>query len=165
MSTIIYELDNDIASTSSLKKHIVVYDDKIVLMAKNSVLADIESKEKTIYYKDCKGIQFGKASSVMAGYLQIEIASSVGMTENKIFYHNNYGGETNIAFRKGQNDLMEEIAEYVKKQIEGVKQSKYLQTLVCFSSADEIKKFKELLDDGVITQEEFDSKKKQLLGL
>ena len=33
------------------------------------------------------------------------------------------------------------------------------------SSADELKKFKELLDDGVITQEEFDAKKKQLLGL
>ena len=33
------------------------------------------------------------------------------------------------------------------------------------SSADEIKKYKELLDTGVITQEEFDSKKKQLLGL
>lgn len=33
------------------------------------------------------------------------------------------------------------------------------------SSADEIKKFKELLDLGIITQEEFDAKKKQLLGL
>ena len=33
------------------------------------------------------------------------------------------------------------------------------------SNADELKKFKELLDMGVITQEEFDAKKKQLLGL
>ena len=33
------------------------------------------------------------------------------------------------------------------------------------SSADELKKFKELLDSGVISQEEFDAKKKQLLGL
>lgn len=33
------------------------------------------------------------------------------------------------------------------------------------SVADEIKKFKELLDIGAITQEEFDAKKKQLLGL
>lgn len=32
-------------------------------------------------------------------------------------------------------------------------------------TADEIKKFKELLDCGAITQEEFDAKKKQLLGL
>ena len=33
------------------------------------------------------------------------------------------------------------------------------------SAADELKKFKELLDCGVISQEEFDAKKKQLLGL
>ena len=33
------------------------------------------------------------------------------------------------------------------------------------SNADELKKYKNLLDSGVITQEEFDSKKKQLLGL
>lgn len=31
--------------------------------------------------------------------------------------------------------------------------------------ADELKKYRELLDSGVITQEEFDAKKKQLLGL
>lgn len=34
-----------------------------------------------------------------------------------------------------------------------------------FSAADEIKKFKELLDLGVITKEEFDLKKKDLLGI
>ena len=33
------------------------------------------------------------------------------------------------------------------------------------SHADELKKYKELLDSGVISQEEFDAKKKQLLGL
>ncbi|MDY5798016.1 MAG: SHOCT domain-containing protein, partial [Eubacteriales bacterium] len=32
-------------------------------------------------------------------------------------------------------------------------------------SADEIMKFKELLDSGVITQEEFDAKKKEILGV
>ena len=31
--------------------------------------------------------------------------------------------------------------------------------------AEEIKKYKELLDEGIITQEEFEAKKKQLLGL
>ena len=33
------------------------------------------------------------------------------------------------------------------------------------SGADEIMKYKELLDNGIITQEEFDAKKKQILGL
>ena len=33
------------------------------------------------------------------------------------------------------------------------------------SSADELGKYKKLLDDGAISQEEFDAKKKQILGL
>ncbi len=33
------------------------------------------------------------------------------------------------------------------------------------SNADELKKYKELFDSGIITQEEFDAKKKQLLNL
>ena len=33
------------------------------------------------------------------------------------------------------------------------------------STADEIREYKALLDEGIITQEEFDAKKKQLLGL
>lgn len=33
------------------------------------------------------------------------------------------------------------------------------------SAADEIRKYKGLLDDGIISQEEFEAKKKQLLGL
>ena len=33
------------------------------------------------------------------------------------------------------------------------------------SNADELKKYKDLLDSGIITQEEFDAKKEQLLRL
>lgn len=39
------------------------------------------------------------------------------------------------------------------------------ESKVSISVADEIAKFKKLLDDGVISQEEFDKKKKQLLDL
>lgn len=40
-----------------------------------------------------------------------------------------------------------------------------VSTSATASTADELKKFKDLLDSGVITQEEFDAKKKQLLGM
>jgi hypothetical protein len=45
------------------------------------------------------------------------------------------------------------------------KESTPAQVSPAVSSADELKKFKELFDGGVITQEEFDAKKKELLGL
>jgi hypothetical protein len=37
--------------------------------------------------------------------------------------------------------------------------------IATISSADELKKYKELLDSGAITQAEYDAKKKQILGL
>jgi hypothetical protein len=46
-----------------------------------------------------------------------------------------------------------------------IKQSANAPAVAQVSAADELKKFKELLDMGVITQEEFNAKKKQLLGL
>lgn len=39
------------------------------------------------------------------------------------------------------------------------------QIITSQSNAEELKKYKELLDSGIISQEEFDAKKKQLLGL
>ena len=40
-----------------------------------------------------------------------------------------------------------------------------VQSNIATSNADELKKYKELLDEGIISQEEFDAKKKQLLNL
>ena len=55
--------------------------------------------------------------------------------------------------------------EFVSQVLEQIKpQEKVVQTNVA-SAADEIKKFKELLDMGAITEDEFNAKKKELLGL
>lgn len=54
----------------------------------------------------------------------------------------------------------------LKRQQEKAKPSEVATTIVQQSDeADQLKKYKALLDSGVITQEEFDAKKKQLLGL
>ena len=60
-------------------------------------------------------------------------------------------------------DLYNVLKELAEKAAEDRKQAATAGTAV--SPADEIRKFKGLLDDGIITQEEFDAKKKQLLGL
>jgi predicted Zn-dependent peptidase len=64
---------------------------------------------------------------------------------------------------------MDEVASYIKSRIEEYKTAKNAPATTViqntFSVADEIKKFKELLDMDIITQEEFDAKKKELLGL
>ncbi len=52
-----------------------------------------------------------------------------------------------------------DLVEITKEEWDREKRSSSLST----SPADEIKKYKELLDSGIITQEEFDKKKSELL--
>ena len=54
---------------------------------------------------------------------------------------------------------MKDVFNYIINRVSLFKQ------LQIQSAADEILKFKQLLDDGVITIEEFEKKKKQLLSL
>ena len=64
-----------------------------------------------------------------------------------------------------------EGVDFVINDIENAREkgrNKPLETVVInqgVSAADELKKYKDLLDAGVITQEEFDAKKKQLMGM
>lgn len=67
----------------------------------------------------------------------------------------NFYGVTN------QNEVFSTISELLMKRQEETKTTYKAPE----SPTDELKKLKDLLDSGIITQEEFDSKKKQLLGL
>ena len=60
-----------------------------------------------------------------------------------------------------------EIGDVLAKKINERQQKTQISTQppADSSSMDDLKKLKELLDLGIITQEEFDAKKKQLLGL
>lgn len=66
-----------------------------------------------------------------------------------------------ISHKKG---LVDKIGQTFEKAINDCKFKQEQQTVIT-SSADEILKFKKLLDEGIITKEEFEIKKKQLLNL
>ena len=148
-------------------KHIDIYENKCIIKSKvtfGSLLAsNATDGEKTIYYKDCVGIQF-KPSKFTIGYLQFETAS--GMMNNG---GSNFFGENSFTFDTTviSNEKMEEIANYVRKKIDEIKTAGDRPSTIvnAISPAEELKKMKELLDLGIISQEEFDAKKKQLLGL
>lgn len=65
---------------------------------------------------------------------------------------------------------IDEIAQFLnryfnEKQSASRVEPKKPELSSTYSGADELKKYKELLDMGVITQEEFNQKKRELLGL
>lgn len=67
---------------------------------------------------------------------------------------------------KSFNEVAQKLDEVLKSnQKKSPVQSKPNNQPDKLDSADEIRKFKKLADDGIITQDEFEAKKKQLLGL
>ena len=100
-------------------------------------------------------LPIGKISAVALGaFRQVSIGTSSG---NICFW-----------FIQNRNEVHAALSDIIAKaQIENTNQKidTSSATPIASSNADELKKYKELLDIGVITQEEFDAKKKQLLGL
>ena len=147
---------------------LTVYEDKVIittrLTAGSFLVGNATDGEKTIYFVDCIGVQY-KKSSVAIGYLQFETASAVMNNKgSNMFNENSFTWDVSVV----SNETMEEVANFAKRKIDELKRAKspgFAPAAAAPSSADELKKYKELLDLGVITQEEFDAKKKQLLGL
>ena len=146
-----------------LRSTLHVYDDYCEISGKAGTLNHTKGTKK-LYYSDLTSVQFKLPGAFFAGYIQFEYPGSD--TTNK----SPYESENAVVFNKKDNiNLMEEIYNFVEKRILEEKQAKRAPagTVIqqAASPAEELKKMKELLDMGIITQEEFDAKKKQLLGL
>ncbi len=143
-----------------------VYEDKVVITVKPNMgsllTGNVSDGEKTIYYTDVIGVQY-KKSGYLIGYLQLETASST--MNNRV---SNFFSENSFTFDPSSvsDNEITTVVDFIKARVEEVKVGKKTApSPEIVSPIEEIKKYKELLDLGIITQEEFDAKKKQLLGL
>ncbi len=147
-------------------RHIDIYTDKVVITTKVTIGSLLTNNatdgEKTIYYSDCIGVQF-KQSKFAIGYLQLETASSNGNNKHSNFFaENSFTFDTTVI----SNERMIEVADYVKSRVDAVKKGGTAPIVTNsnnISVADELLKLKQLLDMGVLSQEEFDEQKIKLL--
>lgn len=146
---------------NNLGKILDVYENKVVFTSTQSTSTVVTSLllggsatqgEKTIYYKDVISVQY-KPSRVTDGYIQVETATAGRSASSE------YGGENSIQFGGKSNADAEMIATFIRAKIEEIKNAPIGGFVQQASPAEELKKFKELLDMGVISQEEFDAKK------
>lgn len=75
------------------------------------------------------------------------------------------GAEKNFFFQKAELDAALQLRDYVTSYESRQSVSSEADGQKVVSVVDEIRGLKGLLDDGILTQEEFDAKKKQLLGI
>ncbi len=114
---------------------------------------------KTYPMKKITGVQY-KEPRMTAGYLSIIMS---GTKDNMGGMLGAVRDENSIMFGAKENKLILEIKEFIEYKINH--QEENVSSTAMISAADEILKFKQLLDAGVITENEFEAKKKQLLEL
>lgn len=105
---------------------------------------------------------FGKGAFGKRVDLPMDSISAVALCWLKGISISTSSGRISFLLIKNQKEVYDILNNLlIERQSKSAKDS----VVINQSNADELKKFKELLDSGVITQEEFDAKKKQLLGL
>ena len=132
----------------------------------------------TWYFKEYTGIDIVKAN-MNSQFAQVVFLTGMNAKNRAIGI--DFGASQNLnamkdtnrilfcsgmfSFRK-TNDFAISVGTEIRKAFENYKNNDVVEvTGSTSSSADEILKYKNLLEQGIITQEEFDAKKKQLLGL
>lgn len=117
--------------------------------------------EKTINIRSISSIQL-KEPAVVAGYIQFTFQGSIENQSRSSF--SAIDDQNTIAI---SNKHQFEDFKRAKALIESYQNQLYAPQIQSSSTsgADELKKYKELLDDGIISEEEFNAKKKQILGI
>ena len=111
---------------------------------------------------------YGKAAFGKQVDLPLDSISAVGTSALKGVSVGTSSGRINFKLIKNQQEVHSAISKLLSERQNAEKPSAgnmVQQTIIKTTNADEIRKYKELLDMGAITQEEFDVKKKELLGL
>ena len=107
---------------------------------------------------------YGKATFGKRVDLPIDSISAVGTSALWGIDVGTSSGRIHFKLVKNKDKIHSELSKLLMERQHSEKQNN-IPLNNSTSNADELKKYKELLDGGVITQEEFDAKKKQLLGL
>ena len=96
--------------------------------------------------------------------LPLDSVSAIGMGMFSSIAVTTSSGAIKFAMMKNRNDIHEIMSKLLVERQNKTAQVTEKPASVG-SNADELRKYKDLLDAGVITQEEFEAKKKQILGL
>ena len=122
-----------------------------------------------IYYKDITSVEFCPPFMGTYGYIQFIYSGftnrststvSMGPAVSTITKTNKILSENTIVVEMKNNEIARNIVEYINQRRDEIYRESGSNHI---SGADEIRKYKELADEGIITQEEFETKKKQLL--
>lgn len=150
--------------TGARHKAILVKDDVVKIIDLGGVFSSMR-KEKVLSVYDITGVEV-KKPDLYKGYIQLQVAgqaspNSSGLSSRRKSTFAALEDENAVLFDGEENY---QVALAMQNHIRAMNaKAKAPSGAPALSAADELLKFKKLLDEGVITQEEFEAQKKKLL--
>lgn len=142
---------------------IELYDHKVVIRRKG-VMAFMThglAGDKEILVAQISSIQLKKANFLTNGYIQFAF---LGGQETKNGIWDATQDENTVMFKQNQQDAVEAIKSAIEQRlIARHSQPSHVQNAL--SPVEELEKLAKLRDKGIVTEAEFQAKKRQLLGL
>jgi hypothetical protein len=125
---------------------------------KTDYLARGLKADKLIPFSQISGIQLKKAERFTNGYIQFSL---LGRNEAKDVTRD----ENTLMFRAVQQRAFEGIKTAIETKMSATKTTSPRVALPTLPYIDELEKLASLRDRGIITEEEFAAKKRQILGI
>lgn len=134
--------------------------DSVLRIKRKGILAFMSQGikgDKEILVSQISSIQFKKANAFVNGYIQVAF---VGGQEAKGGIFQGVNDENSVMFRVGQQPAFEALRDELQRRIYSKVQGNSQP-----SPMDELEKLASLRDKGIVSEAEFQNKKKELLGL
>lgn len=149
-------------------KQIQFYDDKLSNAGENLLAVCISTKDSSQLYVSDKQVHVNVIKGIFSNdELSLPISSISSVLIKKKFVHADIeivGPGTKIILHQIPVHIAEEVKNVIEHlKSDSTKNTGYTYKQDTFDLADEIRELKDLLDEGLLTQEEFEMKKKQLL--
>lgn len=149
------------------------YEDRVEISRKSAVgfLTQGIKGDRIIHYRDMTSIETKRPSFIANGYMQFIINPELSIKQ-KVSIISGTTPESMkdpnavifTAMKKKTLSEFDELKDYVLSRLNFYHDdsNNYVPDSNNF---DDLTKLKQLLDDGIITQDDFDAKKKQILGI
>lgn len=125
-----------------------ILQEKSILIRKKSFFRGVDRGEKHIRYDDIITVDLDRKGIFSPGAIEI------------------YTSGTQLSIRKNKAKKLEPFFKELTKRVHDAKNQKIIpHQQNQHSPADELRKYAELRDEGIISEEEFEIKKKEILGL
>ena len=141
---------------------IKLLDDRILLRKKSAGLIKAK-REKTIPIANISSIQFSGAKRFkkLYGFIQFNMGGST----KSLRFNDVKRDPDSVVFTFRESPRFEKLKELIEEKMIEIQAGPSSVIVQAKSELDELEKLGSLLEKGIITQEEFELKKKQLLGL